>query len=154
MSWHLYYPGNENNFGTNHGMLPEYYIFNNIFYNTLTPKQGDCTSIQGSTGNLLLAILDDHAPSHFSIFFWTELMYVFNHWTQYAIYAPYIQMIINYKTDMEFGYDGKHGAYQPHLVRDLAVPPPPSAVALASPPANRLAPSAAPESSCCYPSWQ
>jgi hypothetical protein len=27
----LYFPGNENNYGTNHGMLPEYYIFNNIF---------------------------------------------------------------------------------------------------------------------------
>jgi hypothetical protein len=33
----LYYPKNEHNFGTNHGMLPEYYIFN-IFCNTLTPK--------------------------------------------------------------------------------------------------------------------
>jgi hypothetical protein len=27
----LYFPENENNYGTNHGMLPEYYIFNNIF---------------------------------------------------------------------------------------------------------------------------
>jgi hypothetical protein len=34
----LYFPGNEVNYGTNHGMLPEYYIFNNIFQNTLTPK--------------------------------------------------------------------------------------------------------------------
>jgi hypothetical protein len=34
----LYFPGNENNYGTNHGMLPEYYIFNNIFRNTLTLK--------------------------------------------------------------------------------------------------------------------
>jgi hypothetical protein len=34
----LYFPGNENNYGTNHGILPEYYIFNNIFQNTLTPK--------------------------------------------------------------------------------------------------------------------
>jgi hypothetical protein len=34
----LYYPGNERNFGTNHSMLPEYYIFNNIFRNTLRPK--------------------------------------------------------------------------------------------------------------------
>jgi hypothetical protein len=34
----LYFPGNENNYGTNHGMFPEYYIFNNIFRNTLTPK--------------------------------------------------------------------------------------------------------------------
>jgi hypothetical protein len=55
----LYYPGNERNFGTNHGMLPGYYIFNNIFRNTLTPKRGDRTSIRGSTRNLLLAILDD-----------------------------------------------------------------------------------------------
>jgi hypothetical protein len=34
----LYFPGNKNNYGTNHGMLSEYYIFNNIFRNTLTPK--------------------------------------------------------------------------------------------------------------------
>jgi hypothetical protein len=27
----LYFPKNEHNYGTNHGMLTEYYIFNNIF---------------------------------------------------------------------------------------------------------------------------
>jgi hypothetical protein len=37
----LYYPENERNFGTNHGMLPEYYIFRN----TLTLKRGDHTNI-------------------------------------------------------------------------------------------------------------
>jgi hypothetical protein len=55
---------------------------------------------------------------------------------------------------MEFGYDGKHGAYQPHVVWGPVVPPPPpaanpvgtSVVALASPPIH--VPSAAPESSC------
>jgi hypothetical protein len=86
----LYYPGNEHNFGKKYGMLPEYYIFNNIFCNILTPKRGDRTSTRGSTRNLLLAILDDQAPPCFSIFVWTELMYVLNHGTQYAIYAPYI----------------------------------------------------------------
>jgi hypothetical protein len=45
----LYFPKNENNYGTNHDMLPEYYIFNNIFWNTLTLKRGDHTSIWGST---------------------------------------------------------------------------------------------------------
>jgi hypothetical protein len=56
---------------------------------------------------------------------------------------------------MEFGHDGKHGAYQPHVIRGHAVPPPPptataatdpSATAPASPPIR--APSIAPESSC------
>jgi hypothetical protein len=152
----LYFPGNENNYGTNHGMLPEYYIFNNIFWNTLTPKRGDHTSIRGSTRNLLLAILDGQPFPCISVFFWAELMFVLNHGTQYAIYAPYIHRIINYKMDMEFGYDGKHGAYQPHVVRSPAVPPPPppaaaatamgpSATILASPPVR--APLAAPESS-------
>jgi hypothetical protein len=77
----LYYPRNEHNFSTNHGMLLEYYIFNNIFRNTLTPKRGDRTSIWGSTRNLHLAIFDDQDPPCFSIFFWTELMYVLNHGT-------------------------------------------------------------------------
>jgi hypothetical protein len=45
-------------------------------------------------------------------------------WAQYVIYAPYIQRIINYKTDMEFVYDGKHGAYQPHIVWAPTVHPP------------------------------
>jgi hypothetical protein len=89
--------------------------------------------------------------------FWVELMFVLNHGTQYAIYVPYIQRIINYKTDIEFSYYGKHGAYQPHVIRGPAVLPPPpppaaatamglSAIALASPPVQ--APSTAPESSC------
>jgi hypothetical protein len=85
-----------------------------------------------------------------------------NHGTTYVIYAPYIQRIINLKTEMEFGYDGKHGAYQPHVVRGPTVPPPPSVIAamgtsdaapafpactLSPPAASRSAPSAAPESS-------
>jgi hypothetical protein len=156
----LYYPRNEHNFGTTHGMLPEYYIFNHIFRNTLTLKCGDRTNIQGSTRNLLLAILDNQPLLCISIFFWSELMFVLNHETQYAIYSPYIQRIINYKTEMEFGYDGKHEAYQPHVVRGPATPPPPPATAVVgtlavappspacapSPPAgSRRAPSAAPE---------
>jgi hypothetical protein len=91
-------------------------------------------------------------------------MFMLQHGTTYVIYALYIQRIINYKTDMEFVYDGKHGAYQPHVIRGPVDPPPPpaaavagtSAVALASPPARAPspppvswpAPSAAPESSC------
>jgi hypothetical protein len=31
---------------------------------------------------------------------------------------------------MEFVYDGKHGAYQPHIVRAPTVPPPPIAAAM------------------------
>jgi hypothetical protein len=66
----LYFPGNENNYGTNHGMLPNYYIFNNIFRNTHTPKQGDRTSIRGSTRNRLLATLDGQPLPCISVFFW------------------------------------------------------------------------------------
>jgi hypothetical protein len=81
----LYYPRNEHNFGINHGMLPEYYIFNNICCNTLTPKRGDCSSIQGSTRNFLFAILQHpHSQARwllFSIFLWTESMYVLSHGT-------------------------------------------------------------------------
>jgi hypothetical protein len=69
--------------------------------------------------------------------------------------CQFLGRIINYKTDMEFMYDGKHRAYQPHIVWAPAVPPPPptaatvgtSAAAQDSPPTRRHAPSAAPESS-------
>jgi hypothetical protein len=85
-----------------------------------------------------------------------------NHGAQYVMYAPYIQRIINYKTDMAFGYDGKRGQYQPHIVRGPAAPPPPLTAAAVStsvaahdsppagaraPPTSWLAPSAALESS-------
>jgi hypothetical protein len=159
----LYYPGNENSYCKTHDLLLEYSIFNNIFHNTVTPKRGDRTSIRGSIRNLLLAILDNIPPPCISTFLWTEFMFILNHGTTYVIYAPYIQRIINYKIDMEFGYDGKHGAYQPHVVQSPTVSPPPptataagtSAVAPTSPltrapsphAASRLAPSAAPESS-------
>jgi hypothetical protein len=42
----LYFSRNEHNFGTTHGLFPEYTIFNNIFRNTLTPKRGDRTNIR------------------------------------------------------------------------------------------------------------
>jgi hypothetical protein len=58
----LYYLGNANSYGKTHGLLPEYAIFNNIFYNTLTPKRGDRTSIRGSTRNLVQAITDNTPP--------------------------------------------------------------------------------------------
>jgi hypothetical protein len=86
----LYYPGNKHNFGTTHGMLPEYYIFNHIFRNTLTLKRGDRTNIRGLTRNLLLAILDNQPLPCINVFFWSELMFMLNHGAQYAIYAPYI----------------------------------------------------------------
>jgi hypothetical protein len=82
-------------------------------------------------------------------------MFVLNHGTHHAIYAPYIHKIINYKIDMEFGYDGKHGAYQPHVIWGPTVPPPspttaaavgPSAATPASCPSHAPS-SAAPESS-------
>jgi hypothetical protein len=82
----LYYPKNEQHFGTNHGMLLEYYIFRY----TLTPKRGDHTRICGSTRNLLLAILDDQPLPCISVFFWLELMFALNHETMYAIYAQFI----------------------------------------------------------------
>jgi hypothetical protein len=87
-----------------------------------------------------------------------------NHGAQYVIYAPYIQRIINFKTEMEFEYDDKNGAYQPHIVRAPVVPPPspPAVVATGTsvtahgppnsptgvrvPPASGHAPLAAPES--------
>jgi hypothetical protein len=86
----LYLPENENNFGTTHGLIPEYTIFNNIFHNILTPKRGDRTNIRGSTRNLLLAIIDDQPPPYISIFFWIEMMNMLTHREQYVIYAPYI----------------------------------------------------------------
>jgi hypothetical protein len=135
-------------------MLHEYYLFNHILRNTLTPKRGDHRSIRGSTWNILLEILDGQPLPCFSGFFWSELMFVLNHGTQYAIYAPYIQRMINFKSDKGFGYDGKHGPYQPHLIRALAIPPPsaaaaagPSPVAPTSPPVACRSSSAAPKSS-------
>jgi hypothetical protein len=159
----LYYMRNENFYGRTRGLLPKYAIFNNIFSKPLTLKRGDLTSIHGSTRNLLLAILDNKPPPCISTFLWTEFMFMLQHGTTYVIYASYIQRIINYKTDMEFVYDGKHGVYQPHVIRGLVNHPPPpaaavvgiSAAAPASPltcapsphPMSRLAPSVAPESS-------
>jgi hypothetical protein len=150
-------------------LLPESTIFNNIFGNTLTPKRGDRTNIRGSTRNLLLAIVDDQAPPCIAIFFWTEMWNMLTHGAQYMIYAPYIQRIINYKINMEFGYDGKLGAYQPHIVRAPAIPPPsPPTTAVAgtsaaaqdsppagarAPPASRHAPLAAPKSSRAVTHW-
>jgi hypothetical protein len=86
----LYFPGNESNYGTIHGLLPEYVIFNKIFCSTLMPKRGDRSHINGSTQVLLLAILDDHPPPCISVFFWIEMLYMLKHGSSYVIYAPFI----------------------------------------------------------------
>jgi hypothetical protein len=41
------------------------------------------------------------------------------HGTTYVIYALYIHRIINFKTNMEFVYDGKHGVYHLTLFEAL-----------------------------------
>jgi hypothetical protein len=113
----LYFLGNESNYGTIDNLLLEFVIFNKIFRGTLTPKRGDRSHINGSTCVFLLAILDNRPPLCISVFFWTEMLYMLKHGSSYVIYAPYIQKIINYKTDMEFEYDGDHSVYLPQLVR-------------------------------------
>jgi hypothetical protein len=77
------------------------------------------------------------------------------HRSFYVIYAPYIQKIINSKTDLEFHSDGDHGPYQPQLVRapHLSSPPADDVVVATAPTGARVpptrghAPSSAPESS-------
>jgi hypothetical protein len=61
------------------------------------------------------------------------MMYMLNHGAQYVTCAPDIQRIINFKTEMEFGYDGKHGIYQPCNVRAPIIPPPPPAATVVGP---------------------
>jgi hypothetical protein len=58
----LYFPRNESNYGTIHGLLPEFVIFNKIFRGTLMPKRGGWSHINGPTRVLLLAILDNCPP--------------------------------------------------------------------------------------------
>jgi hypothetical protein len=98
----LYFLGNESNYGTIHGLLPEYVIFNKIFRDTLMPKRGDRSHINGSTRVFLLAILDDRPPPCINVFFWTDMLYMLKHGSSYVNYAPFIQKIINSKMDMEF----------------------------------------------------
>jgi hypothetical protein len=84
-----------------------------------------------------------------SVFFWTEMLYMLKHGSSYVIYAPYIQKIINSKTDMEFQYDGDHGAFMSQLVRTPHTSPPHAASPASAlvPTASGHAPSSAPESS-------
>jgi hypothetical protein len=79
-------------------------------------------------------------------------MFMLQHGTTYVIYALYIQRIISFKTDMEFVYDGKNGAYQLYVIRghvdpSAAAPASPPARAPSPPPVSTPAPSAALESS-------
>jgi hypothetical protein len=136
-----YFSGNESNYDTIHGLLPEFIIFNKIFRGTLRPKRGDRSHISGSTRVLLLAILDNRPPLCISVFFWIEMLYMLKHGPSYVIYAPYVQKIINYKTHVEFEYDGDHSVYLPQLVRTphnspSAAPSPATAVATTSAPAH------------------
>jgi hypothetical protein len=86
----LYLPRNSSNYGTIHGLLPKYSIFNKIFHGTLTQKKGDRSMINDSTRVLLLAILDDCPLPCISVFFWTEMLYMLRHGSSYVIYAACI----------------------------------------------------------------
>jgi len=109
-------------YGTVHGLRPVYKIFNYLFRETLTPKKGDRSSLNGTSRNILLALSGDE-PISIGHFMWTELSFMLRHGSSYVIYAPYIQRIIKVKTRMDFQYDGIHSAYTPQAVR----PPPPPA---------------------------
>lgn len=116
----LYLPGFDGDrlAGNVHGMLPVVRILNSILRNTLTPKYGDRVTVQSSSRDALLALMSPDANYSWSLFFWVELCYAIIHGSSYVPFAPYIQIIINKKFDMEFRSSVPHKPYKPQSLPD------------------------------------
>ena len=80
--------------GETQGLKSFYYVLNNLFRHTLTPKTGDATSIHAFAKNILLRFAQNGRPFCITNFLWEELIAAKNDSRRGFPYAPYVMYVI------------------------------------------------------------
>jgi hypothetical protein len=94
------------------GLKPFYYAMNNLFRETINPKEGDCTSLRKFATNLLARMAPGSDAFSISRFIWDELSYSMDDARYDLPYAPYIMYVIERVSGVVFKKDVEHKPYK------------------------------------------
>jgi len=89
-----------------------YYILNNLIRNTINPKNGATSDINGYVRNVLARFALDGDRFNVPRFMWTELRFAVEDWRRGLPYAPYLMFMIERVTEFYFPKDGMHSVYK------------------------------------------
>lgn len=90
------------------GFKSYFYILNNMFRNTINPKDGAALDLNGYARNLLARMAPGGERFNVPRFLWMELQVATNDARKGQSYAPYLMFIIDKVTRYTFPKDGLH----------------------------------------------
>ena len=94
------------------GLHSFYYILNNLIRNTINPKDGAASDINGYVRNVLARFAPGEDAFNVPRFMWTELRFVVEDGRRGLPYAPYLMFMIERVTGFYFSKDGMHTVYK------------------------------------------
>ena len=80
--------------GKRSGLHSFYYILNNLIKNTINPKDGAASNINGYVRNMLAGFALGGDRFNVPRFMWTELRFAVEDWRRRLLYAPYLMFMI------------------------------------------------------------
>jgi hypothetical protein len=105
------YPGSKRgSIGTTSDLLPFYAYLNRLFWQTMTPREGDSSNIPSYKQNLLVTMAPRPHGFELSVFdfIWGEIKIISESPLKSCGYAPYIMHMIKRVTGRTFRYDKEH----------------------------------------------
>jgi len=98
--------------GKKSGLHSFYYILNNLIRNTINPKDGAASDINGCVRNVLARFASGGDRFNVPRFMWTELRFAVEDGRRGLPYAPYLMFMIERVTGFYFLKDGMHTVYK------------------------------------------
>ena len=98
--------------GKRSGLHSYYYILNNLIRNTINPKDGAASDINGYVRNVLARFAPGGNKFNIPQFIWHELRLVMEDGRKGLPYAPYLMFLIERITGISFLKDGMHTIYK------------------------------------------
>ena len=98
--------------GKRSGLHSFYYILNNLIRNTINPKDGAASDINGYVRNVLARFAPGGDRFNVPRFMWTELRFAVKDGRRGLPYAPYLMFMIERVTRFYFSKDGMHTVYK------------------------------------------
>src|SRR6266540_3351280 len=112
--------------GETQGLKSFYYVLNNLFRHTLTPKTGDATSIHAFAKNILLRFAQNGRPFCITNFLWEELIAAENDSRRGFPYAPYVMYVIEKVSGICFKKEVEHQVLKINRTKQHGASPTPS----------------------------
>jgi hypothetical protein len=98
--------------GKRSGLHSYYYILNNLIRNTINPKDRTASDINGYVRNVLARFAPGGDKFNVPQFIWHELRLAMEDGRRGLPYAPYLMLMVERITGLQFPKDGMHTVYK------------------------------------------